>query len=101
LPPPTPAAIGGTAARASGEPAPGQWQLVQFDRRRPRPLDPGDCELLEQFRDRLLPLFATRALVDGIRCIPYQIAGTQLNLSVEVFAPPPSADTPSAAPRGR
>ena len=50
-----PAAIGGTAASTSGEPSPGLWQLVQFDRRRPRSLDPGDCELLEQFH-RLLEL---------------------------------------------
>lgn len=98
LPVPGAAAIGGTAAQATGDPIPGAWQSIRFDRRRPRSLDPGDCELLEQFRDRVLPLFATRAVVDGIRCIPYQLTGTSLGLVVEAFAPLPTADgkTPPA-----
>ena len=65
----------------------GEWRLVRIDRDRPRVLEPGDCELLEQFRDRILPLFSTRAMDDHTRCIPYQLSGTSLSLGFEVFVP--------------
>jgi len=71
---------------------PGEWRKLRFDRERPRTLDLGDCELLEQFRDRVLPWFATRAMEDHTRCIPYQLSGTSLSLAFEVFAPVPTAD---------
>jgi len=73
-------------------PVPGEWRKLRFDRERPRTLDPGDCELLGQFRDRVLPWFATRAMEDHTRCIPYQLSGTSLSLAFEVFAPVPTAD---------
>jgi hypothetical protein len=92
LPAPAPGGVGGTARELSGDPVAGAWQTVRLDRRRPRSLEPGDCELLEQFRDRVLPLFTTRAVVDGVRCIPYQRVGTSLAFAVEVFAPAPTAD---------
>ena len=71
---------------------PGEWRKLRFDRDQPRTLDPGDCELLEQFRDRVLPLFAIRTMDDHTRCIPYQLSGTRLSLAMEVFAPVPTAD---------
>ena len=80
-------------------PVPGEWRKLRFDRDRPRTLDLGDCELLEQFRDRVLPLFATRAMDDHTRCIPYQLSGTSLSLGFEVFAPVPTADTARARSR--
>lgn len=101
LPPPAAGGIGGTARELSGDPVPGVWQTVRFDRRRPRSLEPGDCELLEQFRDRVLPLFTTRAVVDGVRCIPYQLLGTSLKLEVEVFAPVPAADAMAGRAQNR
>ena len=70
----------------------GEWRKLRFDRDRPRTLEPGDCELLEQFRDRVLPLFAIRAMEDHTRCIPYQLSGTSLSLAFEAFVPVPTAD---------
>ena len=78
---------------------PGEWRKLRFDRDRPRTLDLGDCELLEQFRDRVLPSCATRAMEDHTRCIPYQLSGTSLSLAFEVFAPVPTAD--AARPSSR
>jgi hypothetical protein len=80
-------------------PLPGEWRKLRFDRDQPRTLEPGDCELLEQFRDRVLPLFATRAMDDHTRCIPYQLSGTRLSLALEVFTPVPTADAARARRR--
>lgn len=80
-------------------PLPGEWRKLRFDRDRPRSLELGDCELLEQFRDRVLPLFATRAMDDHTRCVPHQLSGSSLSLSFEVFAPVPTADTARARRR--
>ncbi|MEY4376181.1 MAG: hypothetical protein RJB26_731, partial [Pseudomonadota bacterium] len=77
----------------------GEWHPVRIDRDRPRVLEPGDCELLEQFRDRILPLFSTRAMDDHTRCIPYQLSGTSLSLGFEVFVPARTAETPKPASR--
>lgn len=81
------------AAAANAAPTAGTWRQVRFDRDRPRRLELGDCELLEQFRDRVLPLFSVRAMDDHTRCIPYQVSGASLSLSFEVFAPVAGADT--------
>ncbi len=79
---------------APGEPVAGVWRHVKLARGRPRTLDPGDCELLEQFRDKVVPLFTTRELKDETRCIPHQLLGTRIALEAEVFAAPPTADVP-------
>jgi hypothetical protein len=83
--------IGAPAAAVAppaGEAVPGRWQRVKLSRNSPRSLDPGDCELVEQFRDKVLPLFATRDIDDDTRCVPHQVAGTSVDLEVEVFTAP-------------
>lgn len=83
--------IGAPAAAApAGEVVAGRWQRVKLARNTPRSLDPGDCELVEQFRDKVLPLFATRDIDDDTRCVPHQVAGTSVDLEVEVFTAPAS-----------
>lgn len=86
-------ALADAAAGANAASTAGTWRQVRFDRDRPRRLEQGDCELLEQFRDRVLPLFSIRAMDDHTRCIPYQVSGASLSLSFEVFAPVAGADT--------
>jgi hypothetical protein len=78
---PAPTAAGGDAALA------GAWKSVEFAPHRPSELDPGDCELLEQFRDRLLALFTTRAIQNQLTCVPHQVPGS-FSLRLEVFALP-------------
>ncbi len=96
---PTAAAAANGAAVVSADAVAGVWRQVRFDRDRPRAFEAGDCELLEQFRDRVLPLFTIRALSDHTRCLPYQLSGTSLSLSFEVFAPLSSAE--AVRPAGR
>lgn len=87
-----PVAAGAPAADAPA-PVPGVWKAIRFDDRRPRDLEAGDCELLEEFRNVLLPLFATRAVDDGLRCVPHQVSAGGLGFGFEAFvaAPVPAA----------
>jgi len=64
----------------------GVWRKVELAPRRPYKLEAGDCELVEQFRDTLLPMFTTRNVNSRITCVPHQSGA--YNLSFEVFAPP-------------
>jgi hypothetical protein len=80
-----------------GEPVLARWKAVTLTRRQPRDLELGDCELVEQFRDRVLPAFATRKLSSDIRCIPHQLSGTSFALGYEVLEGLPEPD--AAKPR--
>ena len=83
------AAAGGDRAN-DAETVNGNWRAVQFSPRTPNQLGWGDCELIEQFRDRLLPMFSTRNVDDKIACIPHQFSGSDFNLRFDSFA---AADT--------
>ncbi len=82
---PTVAGAGSAPARPEA-PVAGLWKTVQLAPHRPQSLDTGDCELMEQFRDQLLPLFTTRAIQNQLSCVPHQVPAS-FSLSFEVFAP--------------
>lgn len=86
------AGAGGNAAE--GAPGSGVWRAVQFAPHKPSQLGLGDCELIEQFRDRLLPMFSVRNVDDKTTCVPHQVSGSNFSLSFEAFA---AADTGPAA----
>jgi hypothetical protein len=64
----------------------GVWHSVAFADRSPREVGLGDCELIEQFRDKVLPMFATRNVDSRMTCVPNQLSGSGINLKFEVFA---------------
>jgi hypothetical protein len=78
-------------AAAAGAPdsAAGVWRHVELAPRRPFELQAGDCELVEQFRDTLLPMFVTRNVNNQVTCVPHQESGSNFSLSFDVFAPAP------------
>ncbi|MGA9027759.1 MAG: hypothetical protein WB440_17035 [Steroidobacteraceae bacterium] len=78
-------------ATADGQPVEGTWRPVSFAARSPRELGLGDCELVEQFTEKVLPLFATRKLDNHTTCVPHQESGSVINLSFESFAAAPGA----------
>ena len=82
-----PAAAAGDAAVGAGGNPHGTWRKVELAPMRPYKLEAGDCELVEQFRDTLLPMFTTRNVNSRISCVPHQQSGTY-SLSFEVFAAP-------------
>jgi hypothetical protein len=59
----------------------------------------GDCELTEQIKQRILPLFSTRNVDYSSTCIPnqLQVGGTRLKSDVLIADPPPAA-TPTQTP---
>jgi hypothetical protein len=74
----TPAPAGGAPDGAKTVAA--HWQLVDLTAKRD-PLDvAGDCELIEQIKEQILPLFTTRNVQYQSTCIPnqLQVGGTQL-----------------------
>jgi len=72
---------------AAGPRVDGTWRPVVFASRSPREVAIGDCELVEQFRTRLLPMFAARGINDQVTCVPHQESGSNINLKFEAFAP--------------
>jgi hypothetical protein len=74
----------------------GVWRHVELSAQHPFELQSGDCELIEQFRDTLLPMFVTRNLKHQITCVPHQESGSSFSLSFDVFAPLPPAKSPAA-----
>jgi len=84
--------------RELGEPAVARWRPVVFVRRQPRELEVGDCELVEQFRDRVLPSFTTREVAADIHCIPHQLSGSSFSLRFKVLEGLPEPDAPAKKP---
>jgi hypothetical protein len=66
------------------------WRPVAFAAHSPRELGVGDCELIEQFRNNVLPMFNTRNAVNHTTCIPHQESGSLIDLKFDSFtaAPP-------------
>jgi hypothetical protein len=64
----------------------GVWRTVSFAARSPRELNTGDCELIEQFHNSVLPMFTTHNVDNHTTCIPHQISGSVINLKFESFA---------------
>ncbi len=67
----------------------GIWRPVAFAYHSPQDLGLGDCELVEQFRTQVLPMFTTRNVIDHNTCIPHQLSGTNIDLRFETFTAPP------------
>jgi hypothetical protein len=82
------------SAPPGAPPVPVRWKTVTLTLDRDPVFAAGDCELVEQIKHSLLPLFTTRNVDYTSNCIPNQleVGGTRLRTDVLVAAP-------SAAPR--
>jgi len=81
---------------SGSNPVDGVWRSVSFADRSPRELRTGDCELVEQFRNMLLPMFTTRNVEDHTTCVPHQESGSVISLRFESFTAAPR--TPHTRP---
>jgi hypothetical protein len=95
LVPLTPDDIGKVGA-TTGHPT--QWRTVDVVRLRTFRSDRGQCELLEQLKQKALPLFTTRNLVFSSSCVPHQVTLGDIQFTVDVLIPAPAAGSTAAAP---
>lgn len=75
-----------------GETFPVEWREVQWRANSPRGLDRGDCELVEQLRRQVMPLFNPRGLVDGAVCVPHQLSAGVPDLRMMLLVPASGAN---------
>ncbi|HEX9138886.1 MAG TPA: hypothetical protein VF848_03805 [Steroidobacteraceae bacterium] len=87
-------ASAGSGATTAAATTPAMWRTVKLADHSPSPLQGGDCELVAEFRDQILPMFTTRNVVDNMSCVPYEEHIGQLNLSFDVLTSAPV--TPAA-----
>jgi hypothetical protein len=87
------------AKPGEGERADGQWRPVTLTARSPRELGVGDCELVDQFRAQVLPMFATRDISNQTTCVPHQDSGSVISLKFESFAALPAKPALVELPR--
>jgi hypothetical protein len=110
VPPPKPAPPAAPARQLGkdapklrvGEPPPepgvGAWKTLKIRAGQPYFVDPGDCELVEQFNHDLLPMFTTRNVVSHMTCVPNQLSPGQIQLDFDVLAPLPPAEKAQPKP---
>ena len=72
------------SANASVTPVPAHWKLVQLTTDRDPLREAGDCELIEQVKAHVLPLFTVRNVEYRSTCVPnqLQVGGTVLKAEV-------------------
>ena len=94
----TPAPAGATPAASGANPAPGTspaatvpalWKKIDLRLNQDPVYEAGDCELIEQIRQKILPQFTTRNVDFGSNCVPHQLSpgGTWLRAEVLVAEP--------------
>ena len=86
-------------APADAKPVAAAWRQVSLGALPPHDLGRGDCELIEQFRHSVLPMFTTRNVEDHVTCVPHQLSGSNIDLRFESLAlPPAKPPAPQPAP---
>jgi hypothetical protein len=81
-------------------PVAAHWKPVDLKLRDSFTTDSGECELVEQIRHKIVPLFAARNVDLKTNCIPHQATATRPTLRLEVLAPDDAqhpAEEPQAA----
>jgi len=72
----------------AADPASGTWHHVEFSPTHSSPdLRGADCELVQEFKDTVLPKFTTRNVKSQLNCVPYQSTGNLFWLRFDVLAP--------------
>ena len=88
------------AGKQGGQAVPAHWKMVDLlaDPDDRDPVDAaGDCELIEQIRQKVLPLFATRNVDYRSTCEPHHLLVGATRLKTEVLVADESAAADSAA----
>jgi hypothetical protein len=86
------------AGSADQQAVPAHWKPVDVKLRNSSFTDSGECELVEQIRQKVLPLFAVRNVDLQTNCIPHQATPTRPTLKLEALAPDAVAQHPAGEP---
>ena len=96
------------AARIRGQRAVGTDAGEQFDAeykpvslsRGSLGIEPGDCELVDELRKKVLPKLGVRIVKNNVQCTPNQLNRAQPRLEIEVLIQPasPQAGAPAGSP---
>jgi hypothetical protein len=73
------------------DPFAAQWQRLSLSRGK-LDLEPGDCELIDELRRKVLPKLAVRIVDNGVQCTPHQLSLGQPRLEVEALVEIPKPD---------
>lgn len=76
---------------ALNEQFPANWRRISLSRGA-LDLEPGDCELIEEVRRKVLPKLAVRIVKDNVACSPGQLSLGQPQLEVEALIAAPKPD---------
>jgi hypothetical protein len=79
---------------------PAHWKAVDLTPERDTVSAGGDCELVEQLKQSILPLFATRNVEYSSNCVPHQSQIGATRLRAEVLVPDQNA-MPAGSEGGR
>jgi len=71
---------------------PATWKTVDLSKDRRLNLRPGDCELMEGLRDKVLPKLGMKVTEDRLACTPNQLSITTPQLTVSALVPVKSPD---------
>lgn len=74
---------------------PAQWKRVSLSRGAVD-LEPGDCELIDELRRKVLPKLAVRIVKDSTHCTPQQLTIGQPQLEVDALIALPKPDAPTS-----
>ncbi|HEY8054248.1 MAG TPA: hypothetical protein VIE42_15765 [Steroidobacteraceae bacterium] len=86
-------------AQVAADPAsvPAHWQTIDLRLDQDTLGASGDCELLEQIKQSILPLFTTRNIQYSSNCVPHQLSTGGTQLRVEILVP----DAPDVKPAAK
>lgn len=89
---------GSTSAESAGAaPVQAAWQTVTLRVARSQLGESGQCELIDQVRTRILPLFAVRDVKFRPSCIPHQLEASGSALTADVLKPIAGSDAVARA----
>ena len=82
-------------ATAGTQSVPSHWKMLDLTPQRDAVSAAGECELIEQVKQSILPLFATRNVEYSSNCLPHQLQIGATRLRAEVLVPDPKSGKPA------
>jgi hypothetical protein len=76
---------------AFAAPFPAQWKRLSLSRGKLN-IEPGECDLIDELRRKVLPKLAVRIVENNVQCSPHQVSLGQPQLEIETLVEIPKPD---------